>query len=70
MTKEFPSKIKDLTGYYYTKTVKSLKYLEFTYSRVQKLPIDPAQLTDEQFEVWDGFATRFARSSDIFLLST
>jgi hypothetical protein len=58
---------KDLVGYYYTKIVKSLKYLEFSYSRVQKLPSDPAQLSNEQFEVWDGFTTRFARSSDIFL---
>lgn len=61
------SKNKDLTGYYYTKIVKSLKYLEFTYQRVLKLSVDPAELNDEQFEIWDGFATRFARSSDIFL---
>lgn len=58
---------KDLTGYYYAKLVKSLKYLEFTFVRVQKLPGDPAKLTNVQFEIWDGFATRFARSSDIFL---
>lgn len=58
---------KNLTGYYYSKIIKSLKYLEFTYMRVQKLSVDPKQLTDEEFEVWDGFATRFARSSDIFL---
>lgn len=62
-----PSQNKDLVGYYYTKIVKSLKYLEFTYARVQKLSVDPTQLTDEEFEVWDGFATRFARSSDLFL---
>lgn len=60
-------KSKDLVGYYYSKIVKSLKYLEFTFSRVQKLSTNPDKLTDEQFEIWDGFATRFARSSDLFL---
>lgn len=58
------SKDKDLVGYYYTKIIKSLRYIEFTYSRVQKLSSDPTELTDEQFEIRDGFATRFARSSD------
>jgi hypothetical protein len=46
---------------------KSLKYLEYTYTRVLKMPTNPAELSDEQFEAWDGFATRFARSSDLFL---
>lgn len=67
MSQDSLSKDKDLVGYFYTKIVKSLRYLEFTYSRVQKLSSDPTELTDEQFEIWDGFATRFARSSDIFL---
>ena len=58
---------KDLIGYYYTKIVKSLKYLEFTYHRVVPLSTNPAQLSDLVMEIWDGFATRFSRSSDIFL---
>lgn len=61
------SKEKNLTGYYYTKIVKSLKYFEFSYSRVQKLSIKPSELSDTEFETWDGFATRFSRTSDLFL---
>lgn len=29
--------------------------------------MNPAILSDSQFEAWDGFASRFARTSDIFL---
>ena len=64
---EAEDKTKDLVGYYYAKIVKSLKYLEFTYSQVQKLSPDPTKLTEVEFQIWDAFATRFARSSDIFL---
>ena len=59
--------VKDLRGYYFTKLVKSLRYLEYSYKRVAKLSPDPAALTAEEFERWDGFAVRFARSSDLFL---
>lgn len=59
--------IKDLTGLYYTKIIKSLKYFEFSYARVSKLNTNPNQLTDQEFETWDGFATRFSRTSDLFL---
>lgn len=58
---------KDLVGYYYTKIVKSLRYLDFTYRRVMDLSQNPAELTEVQLEVWDGFAVRFARTSDLFL---
>lgn len=58
---------KNLVGYYYTKIVKSLKYLEYTYNRVAKLNCDPQKLSDEQLELWDSFAVRFARTSDLFL---
>lgn len=57
----------NLVGYYYTKIVKSLKYLNYTFQKVQRLSTNPAQLTEDQLEMWDGFATRFARTSDIFL---
>jgi hypothetical protein len=58
---------KDLTGFYYTKIIKSLKYFEFTYQRVSNLNTNPSRLTDQEFEIWDGFATRFSRTSDLFL---
>ena len=47
--------------------MKSLNYLEFTYSRVQKLSTDPKLLAELELETWDGFATRFSKSSDLFL---
>ncbi|NJL25067.1 MAG: hypothetical protein HC902_07765 [Calothrix sp. SM1_5_4] len=56
-----------LVGTYYTKIVKSLKYLNYTYDRVLKMPIDPARMSDPEKEAWDGFVTRFACSSDLFL---
>lgn len=31
------------------------------------MPLNPADMTDPQLEAWDGFASRFARTSDIFL---
>ena len=43
---------KDLTGYYYTKIIKSLKYFEYTFLRVSKLKTNPNQLTDQEFETW------------------
>lgn len=58
---------KDLTGYYYAKLVRSLSYLEYTYLRVKGLPTKLSELTPEELERWDGMATRFARSSDLFL---
>lgn len=59
--------IKDLTGYYYTKLVKALTYLEFTYNRVRMLPVQLSKLSPEELERWDSMATRFARASDVFM---
>ncbi len=61
------SQKKDLVGYYYTKIIKSLRYLNYTYQRVQTLPTNPKEMTDPQLETWDSFSTRFTRSADIFL---
>ena len=58
---------KNLVGLYYGKITKSLKYLEYSYQRTSMMPLNPAQMDDSQLEAWDGFASRFARSSDIFL---
>ncbi len=56
-----------LVGSYYSKIVRSLKYLRYTYQRVRQMPMDPAFMNDSEKEAWDGFVTRFARSSDLFL---
>lgn len=58
---------KNLTGFYYTKIVKSLKYLEYSFNRTSSMPLNPAMMNDSQLEAWDSFASRFARTSDIFL---
>ncbi len=60
-------KNKQLTGLYYSKIVKSLKYLEYSYNRTLPMTTDPSQMNDSELEAWDSFASRFARSSDIFL---
>jgi len=56
-----------LMGLYYTKIAKSLKYLEYSFKRTSTMPFNPAQMSDSELEAWDGFAARFARTSDIFL---
>jgi hypothetical protein len=58
---------KDLTGYYYPKIVKSLKYFEYTHARVLKLSTNPNDLSEQELETWDGFATSFSRTADNFL---
>ncbi len=57
----------NLAGLYYTKIVKSLKYLDYSYKRTLNMPLNPSQMSDSELEAWDGFASRFARTSDIFL---
>lgn len=59
--------IKDLTGYYYSKLIKALSYLEYTYDKVKRLPTQLTMLAPDEFERWDSMATRFARASDLFL---
>lgn len=58
---------KDLVGYYYTKIIKSLRYLEYSYKKISPLSTTIADLTPDQLVEWDGFATRFSRASDVFL---
>ncbi len=57
----------NLTGLYYSKIIKSLRYLEYSYNRTLPMPLNPAQMSDSELEAWDSFASRFARTSDIFL---
>ncbi|MEN0057826.1 MAG: hypothetical protein AAGB31_03250 [Bdellovibrio sp.] len=56
-----------LKSTYYSKIVRSLKYLEYSYLRTLSMPVQPQAMTDSQLEAWDSFASRFARTSDIFL---
>ena len=59
--------VKDLTGFYYSRLVKSLNYLEFTFQKVRTVSTDPALLSQDELERWDSMATRFSRASDLFL---
>ena len=61
------SKRSDLVGLYYSKIVKSLKYLEYSYKRTMNMPLNPGKMTESELEAWDSFCARFARTSDIFL---
>lgn len=58
---------KKLVELYYSKIVKSLKYLEYSYQRTLSMPLEPGAMSDPELEAWDSFASRFSRSSDIFL---
>lgn len=45
----------------------ALEYLNYSWTKVQKLSSDPAELDPETLETWESFAARFARVTDIFL---
>lgn len=47
--------------------MKSLKDLDYSYHRTLLMPTNPVAMSDSEMEAWDGFASRFARTSDIFL---
>ncbi len=47
--------------------IKSLERLAFSYEKAKNLPLDPNNFDDQTLEVWESFAARFARASDIFL---
>lgn len=49
------------------KLEKSLNHLEFSYNKIQNLTEQVDEMDDETMEVWEGFASRFGRSADIFL---
>ncbi len=57
----------NLLGLYYSKLTKSLLHLEYSYNKALSLDTNPKNLAEEQLEAWDAYASRFARSSDIFL---
>lgn len=47
---------------------KSLHHLEYSYNKVIKLSINVDEMDEEVLETWESFASRFARTSDIFLM--
>lgn len=49
------------------KLLKAIHHLDYSYKKIQKLPIDVNELDEENLETWESFAARFARVSEIFL---
>lgn len=46
---------------------KSLKHLEYSFKKIKTLPDLTDDSPEEHLEAWESFASRFARSSDLFL---
>lgn len=52
---------------YRNQIIKTLEHLAYSYGKVQHLTASIDQLSSEDLETWEGFVSRFARASDIFL---
>jgi hypothetical protein len=49
------------------KLLKALHHLEYSYKKIQKLPVEVTELDEESLETWESFSARFSRVADIFL---
>ncbi len=56
----------ELLDSYKSKVGKALRHLTYSFAKVKSLPHDPAGLSDDQLAIWESFASRFARASDLF----
>ena len=52
---------------YRDQLIKALKHFEYSYAKIQSLPIDPKLLDEEALETWESYSARFSRVVDIFL---
>lgn len=52
---------------YKQKLKKALLHLNYSYQKIQKLPMSVSKLTEEELEVWEGFIARFGRATDFFI---
>lgn len=50
-----------------TKLTKALIHLEYSWKKIQRLPKDINQLSEEQLEIWESFSARFSRLVELFL---
>lgn len=55
-----------LQAKYARRLLKALGHLEYSFNKAQKLPTG-GSLTDDQLETWESFASRLARTTDLFL---
>jgi hypothetical protein len=49
------------------KLLKAIHHLDYSFQKVQGLPIDATKLDDESLETWESFSARFSRVADLFL---
>lgn len=52
---------------YFEQFSKSRAHLLYSFEKVQKLQLIEEQTKEEDLEVWESFASRFARTSDILI---
>ncbi len=45
----------------------SVTHLSYSFKKVQLISQNKAQMSEENLESWEGFVSRFARVSDLFL---
>lgn len=50
------------------KLSKAITHLVYSYKKIQSLTSNPDMLDEESMEVWESFASRFARVADMFLM--
>jgi hypothetical protein len=49
------------------KLQKALQHLQYSYNKILNLSEQVASLDDESLEIWESFAARFSRVTEIFL---
>lgn len=59
-------KLATLEKSYKESLLKALAHLEYSFNKIQKLPIDPAELDEESLETWESFTARLARVVNLF----
>ena len=47
--------------------LKSLRRFEASVKKTAELQVNPAQLSDDDLEAWEGLMSRFARTVDLFV---
>jgi hypothetical protein len=57
----------DLIEDYRRKLEKALARLEYSFAKVQKLPLRADAFDDESLETWESFCSRFSKVIDLFL---
>lgn len=58
-----------LLDLYREQFLKSKKHLEYSFNKVSKLAFISDSSSEEDLESWESFASRFARTSDIYFKS-